>query len=99
MSASFRESGISSITPQSDGSTTVMTAVRITGLAFDSVVGYDDPRGKLGTMVDEAYMNVLVELANERFAVNMERTERFRDALVDQFVDNQGEDASRRTCS
>lgn len=46
-------------------------------------------------MVDEAYMNVLVELANERFAVNVERTERFRKALVDRFVDNR-KDADAR---
>lgn len=88
MSAGFRESGISSITSQSDGSTTAMTAVRTTGLAFDSVVGYEDSRGKLVPMVDEAYMNVLVELANERFAVNTERSERFRKALIDQFAAN-----------
>lgn len=62
-----------------------MTAIRTTGLAFDSVIGYEAPDGQLLPMVDEAYMDVLVQLANERFVVNQERTERFRQALNNQF--------------
>ena len=63
----------------------VMTAVRTTGLAFDSVVGYESADGHLVPMVEESYMRVLVQLANERFVVNKERTERFREALRMQF--------------
>lgn len=85
LSAGFRESGISNISKQSDGSVTAMAGIRTQGLAFDSVVGYEAADGRILPMVEEAYLAVLVELANERFEVNQARTERFRQALIAQF--------------
>jgi tRNA wybutosine-synthesizing protein 3 len=62
-----------------------MVAVRTTSLSFDSVIGYEGADGKLIPMVTEAYMRVLVELCNERFRVNKERTEAFQEALFASF--------------
>ena len=97
-SAGFRESGISSISSSSSSSTknahhngseavSVMTAVRSTGLAFDSPIGYLDSHIDKSTLtVSEAYMKGLVQIANAHFATNVERTERFRKALLDAFA-------------
>lgn len=81
----FRESGISSISTDNLRTSTAMVAVRTTSLSFDSVIGYEGADGKLIPMVTEAYMRVLVELCNERFRVNKERTEAFREALFASF--------------
>ena len=62
-----------------------MVAIRTTSLAFDSVIGYEGADGKLIPMVTEAYMRVLVELCNERFQKNKERTEAFRETLFGSF--------------
>jgi tRNA wybutosine-synthesizing protein 3 len=62
-----------------------MVAVRTTSLTFDSVIGYEGADGKLIPMVTEAYMRVLVELCNERFRKNKEKTEALREALFTSF--------------
>lgn len=65
-----------------------MVAVRTTGLAFDSVIGYESAAvddHKFVQIVDDDYMMLLVRIANERFEVNKERTERFREGLKKQF--------------
>jgi len=62
-----------------------MVAIRNTDLAFDSVIGYEADDGKLIPMVTEAYMRVLVELCNEKFRVNKQKTEAFRQALFTSF--------------
>ncbi|KAG9836029.1 hypothetical protein KCU98_g12804, partial [Aureobasidium melanogenum] len=64
-------------------------SVRSTDLAFDSVIGYEADDGKLIPMVTEAYMRVMVELCNEKFRVNKERTEAFRKALFTSFKPQQ----------
>lgn len=66
-----------------------MVAIRNTDLAFDSVIGYEANDGKLIPMVTEAYMHVLVSLCNEKFRINKERTEAFREALVTSFKPQQ----------
>lgn len=68
-----------------------MVAVRTAGLAFDSVIGYETVEETRVPMVSEAYMSVLVKLANERFVVNKERTERFRIAILAQFKSGSAE--------
>ncbi|KAL1311347.1 hypothetical protein AAFC00_001521 [Neodothiora populina] len=93
LGAGFRESGISNISRLPDGSVTAMAAIRTTGLAFDSVIGYEAADGQLMPMVDETYMDALVQLANERFIVNRERTERFRQGLETQFTQVQNQDS------
>ncbi|KAK8216037.1 methyltransferase TYW3-domain-containing protein [Phyllosticta capitalensis] len=86
--AGFRESGAVGLTANADGSVTPMVAVRSIGLAFDAVVGYEDEDGKMVAVVSEPYLRSLVELANERFAVNTERIARFRSHLLEQYRQN-----------
>lgn len=76
-----------------------MVAVRTTGLAFDSVIGYENTDGKLLPMVTEAYMRILAQLGNERFTVNKERTERFRSALFNAFKAPQTAQLSSGPCA
>ena len=62
-----------------------MVAVRSAGLAFDSIIGYQNEEGLNISMVDERHLRMLVGIANERFRINTERIERFRSALLSQF--------------
>ena len=87
----FTESGISSISTDNLRTSTAMVAIRTTSLAFDSVIGYEGADGKLIPMVTEAYMRVLVELCNERFQTNKERTEAFRETLFESFKPQQSQ--------
>lgn len=83
--AGFRESGISGLYDSKDRETTPMVAIRGSSFRFDSIIGYlDDSRGEqqMSTMVSESYLRTLVKVANERFQINAERTERFRSALI-----------------
>lgn len=83
--AGFRESGISSV--QGEGGP-VIVAVRTTGLAFDNIVGILDEQTEKDTiaaLVDEQYLQILVEMINDKFSVNVERTQRFRKLLLDAF--------------
>jgi tRNA wybutosine-synthesizing protein 3 len=85
--AGFRESGAINIASNLDGETTPMVAVRSTGLAFDSVVGYlHDSNDYTSTplifsSVGESYLRSLVAIANMRFQENTRRIERFVEAL------------------
>ncbi|KAK8166427.1 methyltransferase TYW3-domain-containing protein [Phyllosticta citrichinensis] len=85
LQAGFRESGAVGLATNPDGSVTPMVAVRSIGLAFDAVVGYEDDDGKMVAVVSEPYLRSLVELANERFAANTDRIERFRSHLLKQY--------------
>ncbi|KAK4986484.1 hypothetical protein LTR66_007861 [Elasticomyces elasticus] len=82
LSAGFRESGAINIASTGNESRTPMVAVRTTGLAFDSIVGYASTDEEIVSLVSEHYLETLVSVANERFKVNQERTSRFRAALV-----------------
>jgi len=70
----------------------VMVAVRSAGLAMDAPIGYlvgEDGGGRtVALSVSDAYVRSLVEMANEKFNVNGERTRLFRRALLDQFGDS-----------
>lgn len=79
MSGGFRESGIHSI---SGSDPNPMVAIRTMGLSFSSIVAYATPSGEIKPMVPETYLRALVNIANERFVVNSQRTERFRRALL-----------------
>ncbi|EOD50879.1 tRNA wybutosine-synthesizing protein [Neofusicoccum parvum] len=85
LQAGFRESGAVGLQANTDGSITPMVAVRSIGLTFDSVIACEADDGRMVPVVDEEYLRSLVELANERFAVNTERIKRFRAQLVAQF--------------
>ncbi|KAK4982404.1 hypothetical protein LTR50_007751 [Elasticomyces elasticus] len=82
LSAGFRESGAINIASTGNEPRTPMVAVRTTGLAFDSIVGYAGTDEEIVSLVSEHYLETLVSVANERFKVNQERTRRFRAALV-----------------
>ena len=86
----FRESGISGLLDGKGNPSTPMVAVRSSGLALDSVIGFkdlDSPITGVGTiqpMVSESYLRSIVKLANERFSMNEERKERFSGAFNQQ---------------
>ncbi|GAB7359900.1 hypothetical protein MBLNU230_g7427t1 [Neophaeotheca triangularis] len=82
MSAGFRESGISGVVASADGTPTPMVAVRTTGLAFDSIVANADNLDNPKLLVSQRYLRILLEVANQRFAMNKQRIERFREALL-----------------
>ncbi len=69
-----------------------MLAVRTVGLAFESLVGMvpnrpqdakdgDETEGNLSRFVSEAYLELLISIANERFRTNAERIRRFEQHL------------------
>ena len=90
--AGFRESGATSLPKSKEPcQQSIMVAVRTSGLLLDSVIGYAQERAtgnshseddyETISMVDEAYLQTLVDLANFRFGENERRRDRFRDAL------------------
>jgi tRNA wybutosine-synthesizing protein 3 len=81
-SAGFRESGAMSLSTNQDGSVTPMVAVRSTGLAFDTVIGYQNPGEEIISIVTEAHLKLMLDIAHERFKVNTERIQRFRTGLL-----------------
>ena len=82
--------------PNSDGIITPMVAVRSTGLASDTVIGYRNPDGKMLNLVDESYLRTLVNIANDRFRVNGERINKFRCALRDAYKNSNKSNTSFR---
>ncbi|KAI9172290.1 tRNA wybutosine-synthesizing protein 3 [Paramyrothecium foliicola] len=83
LQAGFRESGAVSLTPTAaDEPATPIVAVRSMGLGFESLIGFEDEGGRK-LMVLPEYLETLVEIANERFAENTKRIERFRSAFRD----------------
>jgi len=85
LSAGFRESGAVSLGSTKASEANPMVAIRSTGYSFDSIIGYQDDNGCNIAIVDETYLQTLVMVANERFAINAERIARFRTALVTAF--------------
>lgn len=97
-SCGFRESGLQSLRcleAGEDGPSPIV-AVRSSGLSLESVIGYCDDGGDhdgnddddgdepvVHSLVSEEYLELLVAISNERFAVNSERKERFRGALLE----------------
>ena len=57
-----------------------MVAVRSAGLSFESLIGLR-VAGENRLVVSSAYLDVLVKIANDRFAENAMRIARFRHAL------------------
>ncbi|KAF1835785.1 hypothetical protein BDW02DRAFT_495102 [Decorospora gaudefroyi] len=83
LAAGFRESGAVSLASSKIGESNPMVAVRSAGYSFDSIVGYQDGNGRNVALVDEKYLRVLVDVANERFKINADRIARFRNALLE----------------
>ena len=65
-----------------------MVAVRSTGMALDSIIGFqaESTNHKITPMVSEDYIATLIGVANSRFQINEERKARFRGALLEQAV-------------
>lgn len=87
LAAGFRESGISGILDNKGHQANPMVAVRSSGLAMDSIIGFQTSRDGIESMcpmVSEAHLRILAQVANERFEVNTQRMERFRQAFVEQ---------------
>lgn len=76
-----------------DDGVSPIVAVRSSGLALESIIGYaEDDSPDLGSsngeptirsLVSEEYLQMLVDISNERFDVNTQRKERFRTLLLD----------------
>lgn len=87
LAAGFRESGISGILDSKGQLSNPMVAVRSSGLAMDSIIGFQaalDGIDRICAMVSESYLRTLVQVANERFKVNLHRVDRFRQAFMEQ---------------
>jgi len=59
-----------------------MVAVRSTGLALDSVIGWLNADDDCICIVSETYLKGLLAVANERFEENSRRIARFHDLLL-----------------
>ncbi|EAW08870.1 tRNA wybutosine-synthesizing 3 family protein [Aspergillus clavatus NRRL 1] len=96
----FRESGLQSLRclEGEDGPSPIV-AVRSAGLSLESVIGYcedadeeDDTSSKepvIRSLVSEEYLQMLIDISNERFIVNGERKERFRATLLNLYFTDQ----------
>ena len=84
INAGFRESGVQSLKNLDDPSNAFpMVAVRTSGLAFESLVGYTVENNRIGdaeeniqSLVSEDHIRLLLNIANERFQANQQRTQR-----------------------
>ena len=91
--AGFRESGIQSLKNLEDPNAFPMVAIRTSGLALSSLIGFvaNDVNGAdmVHAMVDESYLRVLLQLANGRFDDNAERIKRFEENLFQKIESRQ----------
>ena len=95
INAGFRESGVQSLKNLDDPRACPMVAVRTAGLGVEAVIGATLPEGGDGEgtsdgeitaqqmqhLVSRDYRLLLLRLANQRFAANEERIQRFRRCL------------------
>lgn len=93
----FRESGLQSLRclESGDDGPSPIIAVRTSGLALESIIGYCDDDDEtdepvIRSLVSEEYLQMLVALSNERFQVNSERRERFRTLMMELCSDRGG---------
>jgi tRNA wybutosine-synthesizing protein 3 len=87
INAGFRESGVQSLRNLDDQETCPMVAVRTSGLALESIIGYledGEDVNNIRCVVSEGYLRMVVGMINQRFEANTERTLRFRDHLLKQ---------------
>lgn len=92
INAGFRESGVQSLKNLDEPNNFPMVAIRTSGLALESVIGYlpgyasgkgpeIEYEEQVQSMVSEEYLELLVKMANERFEANAERITRFEKEL------------------
>ena len=83
INAGFRESGVQSLKNLDNLSSFPMVAVRSSGLALASLVGFiNEDSGAIQSLVNEDYLRILLNIANERFEANAERILRFKSNLL-----------------
>ena len=80
LQAGFRESGAINLIGAGKEPATPIVAVRSMGLALESIIGFHE-EGKEVASASEEELKVLLEISNERFVVNSQRIERFRELL------------------
>ncbi|KAJ6003176.1 hypothetical protein N7451_005723 [Penicillium sp. IBT 35674x] len=91
----FRESGLQGLRClEGEKGPSPVVAVRSSGLSLESVIGYCDnddsgAESVVRSLVTEEYLEMLIKMANERFAVNADRRERFRMGLLQSFSPDQ----------
>ena len=87
INAGFRESGVQSLKNLDDPNSFPMVAIRSSGLALSSLIGFlnidDDGEERVQSMVDENHLRLLLELGNARFEANAERIRRFEANLFE----------------
>lgn len=84
INAGFRESGVQSLKNLDEPNSFPMVAVRTSGLALSSLIGYmrdSEKEEEIQCMVNEEYLEILLSIANERFSQNAGRIRRFSDNL------------------
>ena len=89
--AGFRESGVQSLRCLVNPDAYPIVAVRSSGLALESVIGYCrggdegdcESQDFVRSLVSEEYLRMLVAAANERFKTNSERMDRFKAKLLE----------------
>ena len=92
INAGFRESGIQSLKNLEDSHAFPMVAIRTAGLALESLIGLipnstqdqkggDDIEEPITRIVSEEYLELLVNIVNERFRTNADRIQRFEQDL------------------
>lgn len=82
LAAGFRESGAVSL-GSTKGESNPIVAVRSAGYSFDAIIGYQDENGDNIALVDAHYLRTLINVANDRFKINLDRIARFRNALLE----------------
>ncbi|KAM5346769.1 hypothetical protein ACJ41O_009774 [Fusarium nematophilum] len=80
LQAGFRESGALNLLPSGKDAVTPMVAIRTMGLAFESLIG-QQVDGRCQRLVSPGYLRTLIHIANERFAENTKRIQRFQEAF------------------
>ncbi|EER36781.1 daomin protein [Histoplasma capsulatum H143] len=101
--ARFRESGIQSLRCLNDSEAYPIVAVRSSGLALESIIGFHQQFIKseskdviAKSLVSEAYLRMLLAVANERFKTNANRRDRFWTKLQELSTGHAGDLSSRR---
>ena len=91
ISSGFRESGVQSLKNLDDTNALPMVAIRSHGLALESMIGvYSTTGEKPVSLVNEGYLKMLVNIANQRFEACEERKKRFEGALFNRQRGNGG---------
>lgn len=62
-----------------------MVAIRSAGYSFDSIIGYQDDKGRNIAEISASHLRTLVCIANERFKINIDRIARFRTLLLESY--------------